>query len=91
MKTFKRILILVLLLNLSTAVSCDTEEDICNECIAAQEHYIESLLQNGCSLLTTGPARQKVVDACENNGLAKATAIQTACATGDPQPEYNCD
>ena len=90
MKTIKRIVVLVVLFNLLTATSCDSEEDLCNKCISAQEHYIGSLLENGCSLVTTGPARQKVVNACDN-GLAKATAIQTACANGDPQPIYNCD
>ncbi len=90
MKTFKRIVVLVILLNLLTAVSCDTDEELCDKCIAAQEHYYQALLGNGCSLVTTGPARDKVVNACDN-GVAKATAIQTACANGDPQPDYNCN
>ncbi len=90
MKKIIKISVLFIAFTLLTAGSCESEEDACAECIAAQEHYIEALLGNGCSLVTTGPARQKVVDNCDN-GTAKATAIQTACANGDPQPVYNCD
>jgi hypothetical protein len=85
----KKIIMLVLLLNLFGALTCVPEEDACDECKAAQEHYYQALLNNSCNTIATLEARGKVIDRC-NNGAAKADYLVSTCGSID-SPNYSCD
>jgi len=89
MKKIIKISVFFILFSLLTASSCETEEDLCADCIAAQEHYFEALSNNSCNTIATLEARGKVIDRCDN-GTAKADYLVSVCGSIDT-PTYSCD
>ena len=70
-----------LFFSLFTAGYCDDEEN-CDDCIDAQRHYCQALLDHGCSATSVSEANGRVLDNC-TNGSAKAAAIRSNCQLGD--------
>ncbi len=82
MRLLKIISMCFLFLTLFTAYECDEDDDTCQDCIDAQVHYCQALLNNGCSATATSTASGRVKDLCPN-GSAKVAAIRSQCQLGD--------
>lgn len=94
MKLLKATIMAFLFLTIFSAGYCDddTVDTSCDDCINAQIHYCEALLNNGCSVTSTSEASGRVLDLCDN-GSSKVSVIRSQCQLGDNTGcgGFNCD
>jgi len=89
MKTLKLLMKLSCFMLLLSAGFCEEDEEVeytCEDCIAAQDHLCNALLNANCSSSNVSNAIERVKDQCPN-GTAKANTIISQCGLGD---NLNC-